>query len=57
MQADTRKRKQFHALPSIITFVSIFVVLLLIAVLNAPTMGWPKVMNSTGFKAEPGERN
>ena len=46
MQADARKPKQFHALPSIITFVSIFVVLLLIAVLNAPTMGGPKVMNS-----------
>ncbi|HSN95526.1 MAG TPA: sugar ABC transporter permease, partial [Anaerolineaceae bacterium] len=46
MQADARKPKQFHALPSIITFVSIFVVLLLIAVLNVPTMGGPKVMNS-----------
>lgn len=46
MHADASKPKQFHALPSIITFVSIFVVLLLIAVLNAPTMGGPKVMNS-----------
>jgi len=46
MQADARKPKQFHALPSIITFASIFIVLLLIAVLNAPTMGGPKVMNS-----------
>jgi multiple sugar transport system permease protein len=46
MQADARKPKQFHALPSIVTFASIFIVLLLIAVLNAPTMGGPKVMNS-----------
>jgi multiple sugar transport system permease protein len=46
MQADTRKPKQFYALPSIVTFVSIFVILLIIAIINAPTMGGPKVMNS-----------
>jgi uncharacterized membrane protein len=46
MQADARKPKKFYALPSIVTFVSIFVILLIIAIINAPTMGGPKVMNS-----------
>ncbi|MEA4812294.1 MAG: sugar ABC transporter permease [Anaerolineaceae bacterium] len=47
MQTEARKpSSQGHALPSIITFLAIFIVLMVIAFLNAPTMGGPKVMNS-----------